>query len=66
VLTVGRVVLQWKYRVPPFLGFLFDEEDFYSDIPEEEPHDAGLTITASRCPSSLPRTACSAMRSMIG
>jgi hypothetical protein len=53
VLSVGQVVLQWKYRVPPFLSFLFEEQDFYSDIREElDPYEederrVGYVTTAS-------------------
>lgn len=53
VLSVGQVVLQWKYRIPPFLSFLFEEQDFYSDIREElDPYEederrVGYVTTAS-------------------
>jgi len=30
VLKVGRLVFEWKYHIPTFLTFLFDESDFYS------------------------------------
>ena len=46
-------MLQWKYRIPSFLSFLFDEQDFYSDVPDELDHytegerGVGFTTTAA-------------------
>ena len=63
VLTIGRVQLQWKYRIPPFLSFLFEDEDFYSDLPEklevswedasEDAHRVGYRTTAGAAQERL-------------
>lgn len=51
-LTIGSYSLGWKYHVPSFVLFLFDEMDFYCELDSEEldgddngdcePHIAGI------------------------
>jgi hypothetical protein len=36
VLTIGRASLAWKYEVPAFLTFLFEDQHFYSAVPPDD------------------------------
>lgn len=36
VLSIGKHIFQWKYDIPGYLSFLFEEDHAYSEISEED------------------------------
>jgi Restriction endonuclease/HEPN/Toprim N-terminal domain 1 len=60
-LTIGKLVFEWKYHVPTFLTFLFQESDFFSEPEELDPDNdeyydrAGYRTTVAAAKEALDR-----------
>lgn len=61
VLKIDDTVFQWKYNIPTFLTFFFDDKDFYKEVEVEEYDDEedsyisdiGYRCTVNKCKKIL-------------